>query len=204
MSSICAALLFLSLVLGFFACRSRARIESQSQQGSWTNMATQASRTGHGGGKSFGGVSRGNNHGLHSGFDPTATFASASYPLPNKRGTGTGAGLGMASGMERSRGFTNRLTLDEADEEWEMGDKSTRKRGEESGSGSASSFVSSSGKEEMDLKAKDGEISPVTFTTEGQGRSRAGSEVELEGSTIHLARLDRGAGGRGAGGFGRI
>lgn len=116
-------------------------------------------------------------------------------------------------GMERSRGFTNRLTLDE--EEWEMGDTLPRAgprspgfrssgrgmgrvdEGSPSGSGhgSASSFVSSGGKEDMDLKAKDGEISPMTFTT--NGRSRANSEVELEGSTIHLATLSRGNGGYG-------
>lgn len=104
-------------------------------------------------------------------------------------------------GMERARGFTNRLTLNE--EEWEMEDagrgnnRRSTGRGEGrsgSGSGSTSSFVSSGGKEEMDLSTKDGQISPVTFTS---NRSVAGSEVELEGSTIHLATLSRGTGGLG-------
>lgn len=58
------------------------------------------------------------------------------------------------------------------------------------------SFVSSGGgKEELDIKPGDGEFSPNTFTT--NGRSRAASEVELEGSTIHLATLGRGRGGLG-------
>jgi hypothetical protein len=147
-------------------------------------MNTQGSRTGVHGGKSFGGVSRG---GANSTFDPTATFASASYPPPVKRSTGMG--------LERARGFTNRLTLDE---EWEMGAaESSTNRGEgKKGSGSGSSSVSSDGKEEMDLKTKDGEVSPTTFTTfTTAGRtSRAGSEIELEGSVVHLATLSRGYG----------
>lgn len=117
------------------------------------------------------------------GFDPTATFASASYPLQSR-------GMG---GMERSRGFTNRLTLDER-EEWEMeGVKRVSvNRGPVEGEGSGSEGESkSASKDDLDIKEGDGEISPASFTT------RNGSEVDLDGSTVHLARLDRGAGGFG-------
>lgn len=118
MSSLCAALLLIAFIVGFFSIRARRRKDrsatASGDSGAWTHMATMASRHGPGGTKSFT-TSRG-------GFDPTATFASASYPSQTKSFGDVTIGSGLAPlgmGENKAKGFTNRMRQDEQDE-WEM------------------------------------------------------------------------------------
>lgn len=193
MSSLCAALMLIAFIVGFFSIRSRRRRDAKasgnSDSGAWTHMATVASRHGPGGTKSFT-TSRG-------GFDPTATFASASYPMQTKSfgdvTIGSGAPLGNG---ERVKGFTNRMRLDEQ-EEWEMEEQDRKdavggqplKRISEHGD--KLDFTLGEDEEYMRKIAVEGlPDSPVTPTTI---RSH-GEEVDAYGSTVVLTRLDKGDG----------
>lgn len=206
MSSLCAALLVTALVVGFLSCRTRKRKEAATSSGAWTNMATMASRQGMGmGGTKSGTTSRGDG----AGFDPTATFASSSYPTTRSFGHVSGAGIGyggtgaggMGMGLERNRGFTNRLRLDEQ-EEWEMEEKE-RAAAVAADSGAAGSDGAelespvagpSTKASDEDLKGKADDDEKDEKYAEPETPTTARSDGEGYGSMVHLARLDKGDG----------
>ncbi|ODO08657.1 hypothetical protein L198_00389 [Cryptococcus wingfieldii CBS 7118] len=183
-SSICGALLLLSLASGFISCRARYKRERAfTQSRTWTGVGstmvggnTQAT----GGGKSKMFASR--------NADPTATFMSDNFGATSSNFGGTtvngggqgvsfggafGAGAAYSAGPSYTSGnggFTNRLAVgedeDSKSEEYELGDLTKKSSIRES------------------IKEEEGLDSPTT--SKGPG-----SEVDLDGSTVHLTRLNK-------------
>lgn len=203
MSSLCAALILIALIVGFFSIRSRRRRDagaSGTDSGAYTHMATMASRHGPGGPKSFT-TSRG------GGFDPTATFASASYPSQTKSFGDVTIGSGLpALGGGRAKGFSNRMRLDEQ-EEWELEEQERK-----AAVGGAADAAGAAGPGGLDRIAEDEDKFELTLgedeaymrklATEGLPDSPVtpttirshGEETDEYGSTVLLHRLDKGDG----------
>ncbi|ODN79588.1 hypothetical protein L202_03535 [Cryptococcus amylolentus CBS 6039] len=184
-SSICGALLLLALVSGFISCRARYRRERAfTQSRTWTGVGstmvggnTQAT----GGGKSKMFASR--------NVDPTATFMSDNFGATSSNFGGTtvnGGGQGVSFGgafgaagaysagpsyTNGNGGFTNRLPVGEEED--------SKSEGYELGDLTKKSSIRESIKEE-----EEGLDSPTT--SKGPG-----SEVDLDGSTVHLNRLNK-------------
>ncbi|RXK40984.1 hypothetical protein M231_01832 [Tremella mesenterica] len=170
MSSICAAILLLAILMGALSVRSKIQRENATQNRSWTGV----------GGSTFG-TNADSKHKPSFGFrsgqtgssaftnsrNATSTFASdvgiqsstfggqsqgqtVSFGAVGPHGTGGRESTG--------KGFTNRLTL---------GDMGTQE-------------------EEWEMEVKEDKSVEVESPTRGE------SEIELEeGSTVHLNRLDR-------------
>ncbi|WVQ75937.1 hypothetical protein IAR50_005572 [Cryptococcus sp. DSM 104548] len=182
-SSICSAILLLALVSGFLSCRARYKREQAfSQSRTWTGVGSTmvGANTQTKGAKSKRFASR--------NADPTATFMSDNYGMTSSNFGGTtlngggqtvsfggayGAGVAYSAGPSYTSGnggFTNRLPAgedqDAKSEEYEMGDIAKKSCIKES------------------IEEEEGLNSPTT--SKGPG-----SEIDLDGSTVHLTRLDK-------------
>ncbi|GFZ47803.1 hypothetical protein JCM24511_05550 [Saitozyma sp. JCM 24511] len=186
MSSICAALFVIALIIGFLSCRARVRKEKQmSQNRSWTGVggSTYGNSSKHK--SAFGGSSRGaQSSAFTNSRNATTTFDSFGVTSSNFGGASQNQSVSFGPVLDRetrgvNRGFTNRLTLGDMGEaeEWEMEVKD-----------GASSVGAD--KKDVEVNEEEGGVSPTAST------SRMGneSEVELGGSTVHLTKLDKGDG----------
>ncbi|WVQ83149.1 hypothetical protein IAT38_005287 [Cryptococcus sp. DSM 104549] len=191
MSSICGALLICALIMGFQSCRQRYRREQAiSQNRTWTGVGSTTlggdtkqsksrffNRTNHSSAfdhsRNATGTFMSDNFGVtSSNFGGTTTLGTVgqsfggAYAGGSRSGSGSGAGAGVYGGAGKvERGFTNRMNRSE---EWEMETKGGESHGK------------------IDEEDEGQVESPTTST-------KMGSEVEvgLDGSTVHLNRLDK-------------
>ncbi|ORX33951.1 hypothetical protein BD324DRAFT_637776 [Kockovaella imperatae] len=126
MSSICAALFAVAIVLGILACRKRVKIDRETaQRSTWTGVGGTTTLNGaESKGPSRFGISR--NAGVnsrHDGLDPNFDITSMTTLRYGQSSYGGINRDPMVPSLNRT-GFTNRLTLgDMGEEEWEMDSK---------------------------------------------------------------------------------